>query len=181
MAQTIQTRTMTAATATATAVATTTAMATEKNIAVFGTMVHSMEQGAAIVASIQKTKAAGLFDTQQLLDSSRLLFKGGVAAVDLASKTDQLAKIAAGTSTELGDLARIYQQGANRGSFGQDKINQLSERGIAIYEGLQHATGKSGAARGMTGQDGTGRDGKEGVMPAQHGAEQDRRGQGRTG
>jgi tape measure domain-containing protein len=126
--------------------ATTTAMATEKNIAVFGTMVHSMEQGAAIVASIQKTKAAGLFDNQQLLDSSRLLFKGGVAAVDLAAKTDQLAKIAVGTSTELGDLARIYQQGANRGSFGQDKINQLSERGIAIYEGLQHATGKSGAA-----------------------------------
>jgi tape measure domain-containing protein len=126
--------------------ATTTAMATEKNIAVFGTMVHSMEQGAAIVASIQKTKAAGLFDNQELLDSSRLLFKGGVAAVDLAAKTDQLAKIAAGTSTELGDLARIYQQGANRGSFGQDKINQLSERGIAIYEGLQHATGKSGAA-----------------------------------
>lgn len=126
--------------------ATTTAMATEKNIAVFGTMVHSMEQGAAIVASIQKTAAAGLFDNQQLLDSSRLLFKGGVAAVDLAAKTDQLAKIAAGTSTELGDLARIYQQGANRGAFGQDKINQLSERGIAIYEGLQHATGKSGAA-----------------------------------
>ena len=122
------------------------ALAVEKNIAVFGTMVHSMEQGAAIVASIQKTKAAGLFDNQQLLDSSRLLFKGGVAAVDLAAKTDQLAKIAAGTSTELGDLARIYQQGANRGSFGQDKINQLSERGIAIYEGLQHATGKSGAA-----------------------------------
>ena len=122
------------------------AIAVEKNIAVFGTMVHSMEQGAAIVASIQKTKAAGLFDNQQLLDSSRLLFKGGVAAVDLAAKTDQLAKIAAGTSTELGDLARIYQQGANRGSFGQDKINQLSERGIAIYEGLQHATGKSGAA-----------------------------------
>ena len=122
------------------------AIAVEKNIAVFGTMVHSMEQGAAIVASIQKTKAAGLFDNQELLDSSRLLFKGGVAAVDLAAKTDQLAKIAAGTSTELGDLARIYQQGANRGSFGQDKINQLSERGIAIYEGLQHATGKSGAA-----------------------------------
>lgn len=123
-----------------------TAMATEKNVAVFGTMVHSMEQGAAIVASIQRTKAAGMFDNQELLDSSRLLFKGGVAAVDLAGKTDQLAKIAAGTSTELNDLARIYQQGANRGSFGQDKINQLSERGIAIYEGLQNATGKSGEA-----------------------------------
>jgi hypothetical protein len=76
-----------------------TAMATEKNVAVFGTMVHSMEQGAAIVASIQRTKAAGMFDNQELLDSSRLLFKGGVAAVDLAGKTDQLAMIAAGSST----------------------------------------------------------------------------------
>lgn len=120
------------------------AMATEKNQAVFGTMVHSMEQGKAIVSSIQGTKAAGLFDNQELLDSGRLLFKGGVAAVDLAGKTDQLAKIAIGTSSELGDLARIYQQGANSGSFGQDKVNQLAERGIAIYEGLTHATGKSG-------------------------------------
>ena len=120
------------------------AMATEKNQAVFGVMVKDMDQGQAIVADLQNSAAVGLFDNEEVLNSGRLLFKAGVAAVDLRGKTEQLATIAAATSTELGDLTRIYQQGANRGSFGQDKINQLAERGIDIYHGLTAATGKSG-------------------------------------
>jgi tape measure domain-containing protein len=122
------------------------AMATEKNQAVFGVMLKDMEQGKAVVASLQGSAAVGLFDNEEVLNSGRLLFKAGVAAVDLSAKTDQLATIAAATSTELGDLTRIYQQGANRGSFGQDKINQLAERGIDIYHALEATTGASGAA-----------------------------------
>jgi tape measure domain-containing protein len=122
------------------------AMATEKNQAVFGVMLKDMDQGRAVVASLQGSAAVGLFDNEEVLNSGRLLFKAGVAAVDLSAKTDQLATIAAATSTELGDLTRIYQQGANRGSFGQDKINQLAERGIDIYHALEATTGASGAA-----------------------------------
>jgi tape measure domain-containing protein len=122
------------------------AMATEKNQAVFGVMLKDMEQGKAVVASLQGSAAVGLFDNEEVLNSGRLLFKAGVAAVDLSAKTDQLATIAAATSTELGDLTRIYQQGANRGAFQQDKINQLAERGIDIYHALEATTGKSGAA-----------------------------------
>jgi tape measure domain-containing protein len=122
------------------------AVATEKNIAVFGVMLKDMGQGAAVVKSLQNTQAAKLFDNQELLDSGRLLYKAGVSAADVAGKTNQLATIAAATSTDLGDLARIYQQGANTGSFGQDKINQLAERGIDIYHALEASTGKSGAA-----------------------------------
>ena len=124
---------------------TNTAIATEKNNAVFGVMLKDMEQGAAVVKSIQGTEAAKLFDNQELLDSGRLLFKAGISAKDVAGKTNQLATIAAATSTELNDLARIYQQGASTGSFGQDKINQLAERGIDIYHALEAATGASGS------------------------------------
>lgn len=127
------------------ALGTSTALATEKNNAVFGTMLKDMGQGAAVVKSLQGTQAAKLFDNQELLQSGVLLFKSGVSATELASKTNQLATIAAATSTELGDLARIYQQGANTGSFGQDKINQLAERGIDIYHALEAATGANGA------------------------------------
>lgn len=122
------------------------AMAAEKNRAVFGVMLKDMEQGKAVVASLQDSAAVGLFDNDEVLNSGRLLFKAGVAAVDLRGKTEQLATIAAATSTELADLTRIYQQGANRGSFGQDKINQMAERGIDIYHALEATTGKSGAA-----------------------------------
>ncbi|MBL8815969.1 MAG: tape measure protein [Planctomyces sp.] len=73
------------------------------------------------------------------------MFKAGISAQDLAGKTNQLATVAAATSTDLNDLARIYQQGASTGSFGQDKINQLAERGIDIYHALEAATGRSGA------------------------------------
>jgi tape measure domain-containing protein len=122
------------------------AMATEKNQAVFGVMLKDMDQGKAVVASLQNSDAIGLFDNDEVLNSGRLLFKAGVAATDLKGKTEQLATIAAATSTELGDLTRIYQQGANRGSYGQDKINQMAERGIDIYHALEATTGKSGAA-----------------------------------
>ncbi len=124
----------------------TTAKAVEKNQAVFGVMLKDMEQGKAVVASLQASQAVGLFDNEEVLNSGRLLFKAGVAAVDLKAKTEQLATIAAATSTELGDLTRIYQQGANRGSFGQEKINQMAERGIDIYHALEAVTGKSGSA-----------------------------------
>lgn len=130
----------------ASAMGTKVAMATEKNQAVFGVMLKDMEQGKAVVASLQNSAAVGLFDNAEVLNSGRLLFKAGVAAQDLAAKTDQLATIAAATSTELGDLTRIYQQGANRGSFQQDKINQFAERGIDIYHALTAVTGKSGDA-----------------------------------
>jgi tape measure domain-containing protein len=127
------------------ALGTSTAIATEKSNAVFGVMMKDMGQGAAVVKSLQGTQAAKLFDNQELLQSGVLLFKSGVSATALAGKTNQLATIAAATSTELGDLARIYQQGANTGSFGQDKINQLAERGIDIYHALEAATGANGA------------------------------------
>lgn len=130
----------------ATAIGTKFAVATEKNSAVFGIMLKDMQQGQAVVKSLQASKAAKLFDNQELLDSGRLLFKSGVSAADLTAKTEQLATIASATSTEISDLARIYQQGASIGSFGQDKINQLAERGIDIYHALEAATGKSGGA-----------------------------------
>jgi tape measure domain-containing protein len=123
-----------------------TAVAGEKNDVVFGTMLKNMDQGKAVVDSLQATDAAKLFDNEELLNSGRLIFKAGVSAADLGAKTNQLATIATATSTELNDLSRIYQQGANAGSFGQDKINQLAERGIDIYHGLEAATGVSGSA-----------------------------------
>jgi hypothetical protein len=113
---------------------------------VFGTMVHDLEQGKAIVASIQGTKAASFFDNQELLDSSRLLYKAGVATTDLAAKTDQFAKIAIGGSVDMGLLTDRYMQGANQGKFGLGQINDLAREGVAIYVGLEAATGASGDA-----------------------------------
>jgi tape measure domain-containing protein len=126
------------------ALGTSTAVATEKNAAIFGTMLHDVDQGAAVVKSIQGTQAAKFFDNQQLLDSGRLLYKAGVNATDLGAKTDQFSKIAVGASVDLGMLADRYMQGFSQGHFGLGQINDLAREGVAIYAGLEAATGKSG-------------------------------------
>lgn len=126
------------------ALGTSTAVATEKNAAIFGTMLHDVDQGAAVVKSIQGTQAAKFFDNQELLDSGRLLYKAGVNATDLGAKTDQFSKIAVGASVDLGMLADRYMQGFSQGHFGLGQINDIAREGVAIYAGLEAATGKSG-------------------------------------
>lgn len=118
----------------------------ETGAVVFGTMLKNMEQGKALQKDLESWSGAPLFDADAVQLSGVLLFKAGVAANNIKDKLNQLGQVAAATKTPLDDLARIYQQGMNQGAFQQDKINQLSDRGIAIYEGLAHATGKSGLA-----------------------------------
>jgi hypothetical protein len=125
---------------------TSTAMATEKNVALFGSMLHDVQQGKAAVQSIQNTKAAAFFDNQELLDSGRLLYKAGVSADGLAAKTDQFAKIALGASVDVKLLTDRYMQGATAQAFSLGQINDLQREGVAIYAGLEAATGKSGQA-----------------------------------
>ena len=118
----------------------------ETGAVVFGTMLKNMQQGKALQADLESWSGAPLFDADAVQLSGVLLFKAGIAADQIKGKLDQLGNIAAATKTPVDELARIYQQGMNQGAFQQDKINQLSDRGIAIYEGLAHATGVSGLA-----------------------------------
>lgn len=122
------------------------AVKAEQSTVVFGTMLKDMKAGKALMNELEGWSGASLFDPEEIQLSGVLLFKAGIAAQDITGKLDQLGNIAAATKTPLDDLAKIYQQGMNQGAFQQDKINQLSDRGIAIYEGLTAATGKSGAA-----------------------------------
>ena len=128
------------------AMGTNTALGVEKSQAVFGTLLHDMQQGKAVVASLQQTKAAAFFDNDELQRSAALLYKSGVSTVDLAARTDQFAKVAAGASVDIGMLADRYMQGFQKGSFGLGQINDMATEGVAIYAGLEAATGQSGAA-----------------------------------
>ena len=118
----------------------------ETGAVVLGTMLKNMAAGKALQRDLENWSGAPLFDPDSIQLSGVLLFKAGVAADQIVGKLDQLGQIAVATKTPVEDLSRIYQQGMNRGAFQQDLVNQMSDRGIAIYEGLAHATGKSGLA-----------------------------------
>lgn len=109
----------------------------------YGTILHDMEQGKALLATVQGWKGAPLFDTKDVEDSTRALLKAGVAPAMITDKLTELGNIASVTKTPLEDLARMYQQGATVGKFGYGQINDMAMRGIDIWHGLADSMGMS--------------------------------------
>jgi tape measure domain-containing protein len=122
------------------------ASAAETSRVVFGTMLHDMEQGKALLEQMQASKVAPFFDAKQIQDAGRDLLKAKVPVDQITGRLEQLGGIAMATKTPIEDLSRIYRQGMARGAFQTDLVNQMAERGIDIYAALTAVTGKSGQA-----------------------------------
>jgi tape measure domain-containing protein len=122
------------------------ASAAETSRVVFGTMLHDMEQGKALLEQMQGSKVAPFFDAKAIQDAGRDLLKAKVPVDQITSRMEQLGGIAMATKTPIEDLSRIYRQGMARGAFQTDLVNQMAERGIDIYAALTAVTGKSGQA-----------------------------------
>lgn len=123
-----------------------TAIGLETAETVFGVLLKDMAQGKALIAALNATKVAPLFDTKQIQDAGRDLIKAGVPVTQVTTKLEQLGQMAVATKTPIEELSRIYRQGMAKGAFQTDLVNQMAERGIDIYHALEAATGKSGAA-----------------------------------
>lgn len=122
------------------------ATAAETSRVVFGTMLHDMAQGKALLAQMQSSKVAPFFDAKQIQDAGRDLLKAKVPVDQITGRLEQLGGIALATKTPIEDLSRIYRQGMAKGAFQTDLVNQMAERGIDIYAALTAVTGLSGQA-----------------------------------
>lgn len=122
------------------------ATAAETSRVVFGTMLHDMAQGKALLAQLQNSKVAPFFDAKAIQDAGRDLLKAKVPVDQITGRLEQLGSIAIATKTPIEDLSRIYRQGMAKGAFQLDSINQMAERGVDIYAALTAVTGKSGQA-----------------------------------
>ncbi len=122
------------------------AAAAETSRVIFGTMLHDMKQGAALLSALQSSKVAPFFDAKAIQDAGRDLLKAKVPVDQITGRLEQLGSIALATKTPIEDLSRIYRQGMARGAFQTDLVNQMAERGIDIYAALTHVTGASGQA-----------------------------------
>lgn len=122
------------------------ATAAETSRVVFGTMLHDMAQGKALLDQMQGSSVAPFFDAKAIQDAGRDLLKAKVPVDQITSRMEQLGGIALATKTPIEDLSRIYRQGMAKGAFQTDLVNQLASRGIDIYAALTTVTGKSGQA-----------------------------------
>lgn len=122
------------------------ATAAETSRVVFGTMLHDMAQGKALLDQMQSSGVAPFFDAKQIQDAGRDLLKAKVPVDQITGRLEQLGGIALATKTPIEDLSRIYRQGMAKGAFQTDLVNQLAERGVDIYSALTAVTGQSGQA-----------------------------------
>lgn len=122
------------------------ATAAETSRVVFGTMLHDMEQGKALLSALQSSKVAPFFDAKAIQDAGRDLLKAKVPVDQITGRLEQLGGIALATKTPIEDLSRIYRQGMAKGAFQTDLVNQMAERGIDIYAALTAVTGLQGQA-----------------------------------
>ncbi len=122
------------------------ATAAETSRVVFGTMLHDMAQGKALLEQMQSSKVAPFFDAKAIQDAGRDLLKAKVPVDQITGRMEQLGSIAMATKTPIEDLSRIYRQGMAKGAFQTDLVNQMAERGIDIYAALTAVTGLSGQA-----------------------------------
>ena len=123
-----------------------TAIGLETAETVFGVLLKDMAQGKALIAALNATKVAPLFDAKQIQDAGRDLIKASVPVTQVTTKLEQLGQMAVATKTPIEELSRIYRQGMAKGSFQTDLVNQMAERGIDIYHALEKVTGKSNGA-----------------------------------
>lgn len=122
------------------------ATAAETSRVVFGTMLHDMAQGKALLDQMQGSSVAPFFDAKAIQDAGRDLLKAKVPVDQITSRMEQLGGIALATKTPIEDLSRIYRQGMAKGAFQTDLVNQMASRGIDIYAALTAVTGASGEA-----------------------------------
>jgi len=131
-----------------------TAIGLETAETIFGVLLKDMEQGKALMASLNATKVAPFFDSKQIQDAGRDIIKAGVPVTQVTSKLEQLGQMAVATKTPIDELSRIYRQGMARGAFQTDLVNQMAERGIDIYHALTAVTGMQGEALAKAMSDG---------------------------
>lgn len=99
-----------------------------------------------VMRELQKFASATPFEFPELADASRKLLSGGVATEDLIGELTALGNVAAAVGTDVGGLATIYTQIADKGKVYAEELMQFGERGAgAIKTALAESLGVSKA------------------------------------
>lgn len=115
----------------------------EKAQTAFATMLGSADKAKVLLADISKFAAATPFETPELRSAAQSLLSFGVSAGNVMNRLKTLGDVAAGSNSEITDLALIYGKTLAKGKFELEQGNQLAERGIPIYATLAKQMGVS--------------------------------------
>ncbi len=115
----------------------------EKAQTAFSTMLGSADKAQVLLKQISEFAASTPFESPELRTAAQSLLSFGVSAGNVMNRLKTLGDVAAGSNSEISDLALIYGKTLAKGKFELEQGNQLAERGIPIYATLAKNMGKS--------------------------------------
>lgn len=102
----------------------------------FEVMLGSAQDAANVLSEIEQFAASTPFQTEGLIQSARVLFAFGETADSVVPVMRRLGDIAAGTQSDLADLAQIFGRVRAGGRASMEEINRLIDRGVPIMREL---------------------------------------------
>lgn len=109
----------------------------------FATLLRSGDKARLLLSKLKTFAASTPFALSDLRDGARRLLSFGVASGAIMGRLKMLGDIAAGTNSNIGDLATIFGRIKATGRASLDQINQLADRSIPIYAALAETMGRA--------------------------------------
>lgn len=111
-------------------------------------LLGSAEEGAKTFKKLKDFAAATPFQLTDIVQANNQLLAFGLGAEQAFEATQMLGDIAAGTGSNMSDLALILGQAKSIGAAYTMDLRQLAQRGVPIYESLQQVLGVTGEELG---------------------------------
>lgn len=122
----------------------------EQTTVAFEVMLGSADRAKSLLGDIRDFAAATPFESGELIQSARQLSAFGSEANDIVPTLRVLGDIASGTGMKIEELTFLYGQFQVQGRLYQSDINQLTARGIPVYQELGKVFGvNERSLRGM--------------------------------
>lgn len=100
------------------------------------TMLGSADRATALIKDLRDFAAKTPFEFTELQGAVRTLIAFGVESDNVVGTLRQLGDVAAGTGSNIADLAQIYGRTLTTGRADMQEINRLADRGIPVYSEL---------------------------------------------
>ncbi|WP_161604325.1 tape measure protein [Roseiconus nitratireducens] len=98
----------------------------------FGVLLGDAQKASKLLDDLNDFGLATPFNVRELREATRQLLAYGVSAEDVLTTLKSLGDIAAGTQSNLGDVAEIYGRVLTSNRLQGEEINRLQDRGIPI-------------------------------------------------
>lgn len=107
----------------------------------FETLTGSQEKSNALFEQLKEFSATTPFQLNNIAEASAQLLSFGFAAESVRGRIEKIGEVAAGSNSDLKEVALIYGQVAAAGKLTGERLLQLQERAIPIGSALANTLG----------------------------------------